>query len=52
MRINLRFETGVPASDEDLARLSAAVAEFCPFFKLLKHADTTVEEECVSASTV
>lgn len=48
-RIHLRIETGAPVHDEDLARLSAEVAKFCPLSKLFKQAGTTIDEEWVSA---
>ncbi len=50
MKIALRVETGVPVSEEDLERLAAEVAKYCPLSKLFKQAGTEVKEEWVSGT--
>ncbi|MDA7599407.1 OsmC family protein [Alphaproteobacteria bacterium] len=48
-RINLKIQTGSPTSDDDLNRLAAEVAKYCPLSKLFTQAGTIIEEEWTSS---
>lgn len=48
-RINLRIQTGSQTSDDDLNRLAAEVAKYCPLSKLFTQAGTIIEEEWTSS---
>ena len=47
-QIALKIETGEVVSQEDLDRLAAEVAKFCPLSKLFRQAGTVINEEWVS----
>ena len=47
-QISLKIETGEVVSQDDLDRLAAEVAKFCPLSKLFRQAGTVINEEWVS----
>ena len=50
-KIVLKVECNAAVSNEDLERLSAEVAKFCPLSKMFRQAGTIIEEEWVANST-
>ncbi len=48
-KIALKVETSKVVSQQDLDRLAAEVAKFCPLSKLFRQGGTIIEEEWVSA---
>lgn len=49
MKINLTVQTQEQLSEDDLARLQAEVAKYCPLSKLFRQAGTVIEEAWSSA---
>lgn len=50
VRIKLRIVADGPATADDLARVSADVAKFCPIAKLFRAAGTIIDEEWVASA--
>jgi putative redox protein len=48
VRIALKIETDAGVSEQDLSRLAAEVAKFCPLSKLFRQAGTRIDEEWVA----